>query len=272
MFLVIFNQDIYLFVAITILFPAYILFKLNTKTKILDFLLFSIFFLCGTMTGSLNVLEGLTNNLLFNQLFEIFWDFWYIVLLLHALRMKNENINRKIFAIALSYFVLLFIIILLWKNFPQPNSATVIFITLIHNYSSFYPAGAGFELSNNVIIYSSAFRMLGDYYRVIITGYIILTYIRVEPIVQTNLILKAKRLWLLAWIIFLMWNILIMLPLPPSIPTGLPFFIVSLLILYITWKYPESMVLTHAQFARAIKLYDLMITQEKIHDIQLEPL
>lgn len=265
--LIIFNQDLYFIVSIAVLYPAYKLFELYSKTKILDFLLFSIFFICGTLAGFTNVLEGVTGSLIFNQLFEFFFDFWYIALLIHALRINKPRISKVILGLALGYFVFLVVLISLWQNFHQPATATVLFITLHHNYSSFYPLGAGLKLKNNIIIYSSGFRLLGDLLRIAISTYLVVIYTKIKPIVKTKQIIKAKQLWILAWIIFLIWNIIIMLPLSPNFPVGLLFVIITTLFLYIAWKYPESMVLSHAQSIRAIKLYDLVNTYKKIDDV-----
>lgn len=265
---IIFNQDIYFVVSIGIVYPGYKLFELYSKTKILDFFLFSIFFICGTFVGLTNVLEGITGALIFNQLFELFFDFWYIILLIHALRINEPKISKVILGLAVSYFIFLVILISLWQNFQQPATATVIFLTLSHNYSSFYPMGAGLKLSNNMIIYSSGFRMLGDILRIVISAYLVVTYWKIEPILKTKQIEKAKKLWLAIWIIFLAWNLSIMLPFGPNFPVGILFVISTILILYLTWMNPESMVLSHAQSIRAIKLYDLVNTTEKINIVQ----
>lgn len=264
---IIFNQDLYLVVSLAVLYPAYKLFQLYSQTKILDFLLFAIFFICGTLTGLTNILVGLTDALLFNQLFEIIFDFWYVAILIHALRIRKPKVSKVILGVGISYYLFLVLLILFWQNFNQPNTATVLFITLRHNYSSFYPLGAGLKF-NNIIIYSSGFRMLGDVFRLVISIYLILTYISIKPVLKTQQIIKAKKLWLIAWVLFLIWNIVIMFPLQPSFPVGIFFVLITVLFLYITWKYPESMVLSQAQIVRAIELYDLVNTTKKIETIQ----
>lgn len=261
------NQELYFLAILSIFYPIYILYKLYSKTKILDFLLFSWFFILSLVIGFSNILGGLTDQLFFYQLFEITFDFWYIILLIHALRLKSKRVSKLILGCSLVYFLFLLILVIFWKTFPQPDSAVVIFVTLKHNYSSFYPNGAGFKV-NNIIIYSSGFRMLGDLFRLVISSYLLYLYLKLKPILKVPQILKARKLWIVAWIVFLIWNILIALPFSSSTPLGLILLSFAILVTYISWRYPESMVISQAQSIRAMQLYDLIDKDKMIKNIE----
>lgn len=263
----IFNQDLYIFATATAIFPCLVLFKVYSKTKILDFLIFSLFWGLGLFVGTTNILVTLTNKLIYYQLFEIFFDFWFILLLLHALRLNREHISLKILILALIYWLFLFILVINWKIFSQPHDATVIFIKLPHNYSSFFPSGAGFQI-NGIIVYSSGFRMLGDYFRIAIIIYLLISYYKLNPALNIKSTLKVKKLWIFTWLLFLVWNAINLLPIPSSYPTGLFLFVIGILIMYLSLKYPESMVLSQAQSLRVLKLYDLVNTDKIISNIE----
>jgi hypothetical protein len=259
------NQQLALILAFIGIFPSIRLIELFKKTKISDYLLFGLFFLDGILVLVLDPIAGLTNILIFYQLHHITIDIAFLILFIHACRMIWKNPPKLVIFLGLGYFLLLFFLTLLWKLSLQPENAKVIFFMLPHSFSTYYPYGAGFSL-NGVIIYSTSFRYLGEFFRIFSLFFLFYAYlfkVRATLKYQDDSIKKTRKIWLLIWALFLMHTITLF----PwfNFPLVSLFLVTAaILIFYITIFIPEGLLLSSVQVTRILPLYSYIVSQSKL--------
>ena len=103
------DQMMGLFLAFIGIFPSIFLLRLYLETKITDYLLFGLFFLDGIAVLILDPLAGIENQLIFYQAHHICIDTAFLILFIHACRMIWKKIPRKILALGIGYYLLLFV-------------------------------------------------------------------------------------------------------------------------------------------------------------------
>ena len=254
------DQIMGLFLAIIGIFPSILLFRMYMETKITDYLLFGLFFLDGIAVLILDPIAGIMHQLIFYQAHHICIDIAFLILFIHACRMSWKKIPNVILALGIGYFLVLFIMTLMWQIFPQKPYDTVIFFYLPHSYSSYYPNGAGLRI-NNVLIYSTAYRYIGEFYRFFSLGFLFYAYyFKTRPIVreEDQKIKKARKIWLLIWGLFLLHTISLF-PWFTFSFVGISLVIAAILFLYISFFLPEGLLISNAQLTRILPLYDFII-------------
>lgn len=264
MILVTSDQLMGLFLAFIGIFPSILLIKLYFKTKISDYLLFGLFFITGIGVLILDPIAGITNELIFYQLHHILIDTAFLILFIHACRMIWKKIPKYILVSGIGYYLVLFILTSLWQVMTQPPTAVVIFITLPHSYSTYYPAGAGLRI-NGVIIYSTAFRYLGECYRLFSLSFLFYAYYFKTKTVANEGDEKTRnvrRIWLLVWLLFLI-HTFSLFPWFPFSYEGVYLVIAAILIFYITFFLPEGLLLSQVQLTRILPLYHFIIQQSE---------
>lgn len=288
------NQLLGLILAIIGIYPSILLIRLYFNTRITDYLLFGLFFLDGIAVLILDPIAGITNNLIFFQLHHISIDTAYLILFIHACRMTWKRIPRTILFMGVGYYVLLFIMTLSWHVFTQPSYATVIFLYLPHSYSTYFPRGAGLTF-NGVIIYSSGFRYIGEFYRIFSLSFLFYAYYfktrrLAKDDTYDNKIKKARKIWLVIWTLFFL-QALFLFPwielLDPFIHgsvfetilnifnlfIGIFLVVAGILLFYISFFLPEGLLLSNVQITRIIPLYGYIQEQtEKTHNSTIETL
>lgn len=258
------DQLMGLFLAFIGMFPSIYLLKLYFKTKISDYLLFGLFFIDGIGVLILDPLAGYFNLLILYQLHHIAIDTAFLILFIHACRMIWKKIPKFVLGIGIGYYVVLFILTALWQLIPQPPAAVVLFITLPHSYSTYYPAGAGLRI-NEVIIYSTAFRYIGEFFRLFSLSFLFYAYyFKTKTIVhegdkQTK---NIRRIWLIIWFLFLI-HTFSLFPWFPFPYEGVYLVIAAILIFYITFFFPEGLLLSSVQLTRILSLYNFIIQQSE---------
>ena len=260
------NQSMGLILAVIGIIPSIILLKLYFQTKIPDYLLFGLFFIDGIFVLVLDPIAGITDILIFYQLHHISIDTAFLILFIHACRMTWKKIPNKILFMGIGYYLVLFIMTLMWQKFQQPAYATVIFIYLPHSFSTYYPNGAGLMI-NNVIIYSTAFRYIGEFYRMFALIFLFNAYYfktkhflrEADPKIQ-----RARKIWLLIWFMFLLHTISLF---PWFEIQDLGIFLVfsAILIFYISFFLPEGLLLSSVQVTRILPLYKFIKEQAENH-------
>lgn len=258
------NQSLGLFVAVLALIPIPILINFYLRLKQVDFLLFALVFLFGSIVLIADPLVSITNSLLIIQIHHMSIDIAFFLFFLHGVRIKWNKPPKIILIIGISWVILLIFLTSLWQLMPQPNSAKVLFWVLPHTFSSYYPKGAGLMLSDGTIIYSSAFRYLGELYRLYVIGIILYSYLSLKIFHPTDKIVTARRLWIVIWIFLLMHSIALFFPTITNL-VSVFLLIGGLLAVYIVIRIPEGLLLSHAQITRAMKVYE-QIKSDNIHN------
>ena len=249
------NQWIGIFVAILALIPAVILLNYYSKTHFIDYFLFGLFFLCGAVVLIADPLDGLTNILIFYQIHHISIDTGYLLLFLHAIRMRWRRTPRTLLVIGIGWYILLFIMTSSWQLMIQPAYAQVVFWYLPHTFSSYFPYGAGLKI-NGIIIYSTAFRYWGELYRLYAIGVLLYAYITVKPILYSEKIFLARKLWIGVWFCMLLHAISLFPWFDFTQVVDIFLFIAGLIFAFISIRIPEAILISESQLLRVKKLYD----------------
>lgn len=259
------NQIIGLIVAVIGIFPSLLLFRLYFKTKMTDYFLFGSFFLAGILVLILDPLAGVMNVLILYQLHHITIDTAYLIIFIHACRMIWKKIPWAVLVLGIGYYLVLFTMTSMWQLQMQPANATVFFLTLPHSFSSYYPYGAGLKI-NGVLVYSTAYRYIGEFYRIFALIFLFYAYyFKTKPLLKEDdsRIQKARILWLIIWTIFLLHA----LSLFPwfNLFAFVSFFLIiaAILIFYIAFFLPEGLLLSSVQITRILPLYGFIIKQSE---------
>ena len=270
------NQQLGVIVAFVALIPAILLFRQYFKTRLPDYLLFAIFFVDGSLTLILDPIAGVTNILIAYQLHHLTIDLAYLLLFIHGSRIIWKKVPRPLLVVTVVWYAALFIMTALWQPMTQPATATFFWIANIpHTFSTYYPAGAGLTL-NGVIIYSTAYRYWGELFRVYVIAILLYAYINVVPVNRTPRILRAKKIWISVWFVFLL-DALTLFPILYEFNQfiSLILLIAGALMTYIAVFIPEAMVISKVQAQRAFNLYDRLqkaSNEEEIEKLQIESL
>ncbi|OLS24201.1 MAG: hypothetical protein HeimC3_21000 [Candidatus Heimdallarchaeota archaeon LC_3] len=255
------NQWLGVLIAFTTLPPIYLLLKKYKISRIDDYLLFALFFISGFTILITDPIAGFTNKLFFYQLHHIAIDIGYLILFIHALRTIWKSPPVIYRAIGYGWFMILFILTLLWRVMEQPEIANVILFDLPHTFSSYFPLGAGLELDNGVIIYSTAFRYLGEFYRIYTLLFLLFAYVNISPLKETKVVMRAKNLWIICWLFILIHAISMFFT---SITDIVSIFLLGsgIIIVYISLFIPEGVLISYIQITRLLNIYDAISNEE----------
>ena len=219
------------------------------------------------MMGAILV-ATLTDILLFYQLQH--WTFFIAIFLLFTYGVRMRWFSgfgpKVIWLIGLIWVSFLCILIFFWKTMEQPNQTIVLFWEMPHGYSAYFPKGAGITTGEGIIIFSTAYYFLRIPFVIYIASTSLYVYLTTKPAYITIRTTRARMLWLFASGLFLLYHILTI----PWIFQYIPFNIIIILIIticivaYIAIFLPEGLLLSHAQFHRALSVY------KKIQDQLLE--
>jgi hypothetical protein len=132
----------------------------------------------------------------------------------------------------------------------------VFFFELPHSFSAYWPLGAGLELENGVIIYSTAFRYIGELYRIFSLGLLIFAYVTFHPYDKSEEVGRGKRLWLIVWFFLLLHAISLFPWLNITEIVSIFLLIDGAVLAYILLRMPEYLIISHSQYIRFHKLYE----------------
>ena len=280
------SQILGLIVGFLALIPAGLLLRQFLKTKIRDYALFFLFFLDAFLTLTLDVVAGYTKALLFIQLHHITIDLIYVILILHATRIIWKKTPIAISVITIVWFFALFIMTLLWQITPAVTSGNWLGIPNFPISFSDYafladgvtPNVAAALVFNNMIIYGTQFRIFGDLFRIFAVGLLLYAYITAQPLNPTPKILRAKKIWIVVWIMLLLHAIVLFPPFGATALAnlvGLILIIAGILITYIALFIPEAILISRVQVQRVFDLYSKLqkaSSDEEIEKLQIESL
>ncbi len=153
-----------LIIAFLALIPALIILRQFLQTRLKDyFIVFSIFF-SAFITFSFHVIASQTNLLISYQIHHIATNTIYFCIFLHAVRVRWQRVPVVIWYSGIIWFITLILLILFWDLMQQPDDAKVLFWNMPQAFISYSPNGAGLITNNDVIIYSTSFRIIADTY------------------------------------------------------------------------------------------------------------
>lgn len=246
--------------AIFLIYPTIKFYQNYQKTKIVDFLIFSLFCFFSIMTVIGVILRNTQGDKLFSWQFHGFMVFTaYLLIYLHARNVSGRENMRLLDVIMFIWYAFMILLIPFYELIPnQPDKAKfLIWNNFPRSYNNDAPKGAGVVLSNRTYIFSQNFQVLGDLFRLLACIIVFVIYLRFDPVSDSEELKKAKRYFTLAWFIAILYmlNLFPVLyklsPLPPSI------FLIGfvLLVALILLKYPLSVLLSKPQVLNASYLY-----------------
>ncbi|MHA2502900.1 MAG: hypothetical protein ACXAE3_08525 [Candidatus Kariarchaeaceae archaeon] len=238
------------------LIPAFFTTKNYLRTNIADFMLFSGVFICTALASFSNVVASETELLLFYKINSMVINVTFLILTLHAIRIRFDQPRKLMITLNLIYFSVLTIILFMWQLETQPDVGKVLFWELTYSSTNHHPKGAGFSLADGTIIYSTSHYLLGLVYWIYSSLILLYSYITTKPVFSSHRIRRGRQLWVLTWSILLMWAILL-LPWAPKTDLINSLLLLSLLlIVFLSIKYPESLLISQTQVIRALALYE----------------
>lgn len=246
------NQLIGIMVSLLVLPPSWFMVRSYIQTGIKDFALFGVMFIDSFLLLVADPLAGITNLLFFYQLHHVAIDLVYFMMLVHALGLVRNNISKYFLGFGTIWFILLVIMTLQWTLFSQPDKVLWFGFSIPHSYSSYYPLGAGFLLGET-IVYSTAFRIIGDLFRVFVVLTLIATYLKITIVEETESYKKAKRIWLCIWVLFLTHALLLFPWFALTEEINVFLLIAGGLLVYHTLRHPKAFLLTQQQVDRLEK-------------------
>ena len=241
--------------AVLILIPAAVSYKHYYRTRIIDFLIFGLFFTMIFLTLGGNVLASLTNILFFYQLHYWAWISNTILILLHVIRMRRGLFQKIAWYIGIAWFIVLAILIAFWEVMLQPETSSFLNLVIPHIHSSYHPNGAGVMIADGFMLFSTSHRIICQLFFIYAFCVALYIYITIKPVVSTDRITLAHRLWIVAIVATIVYFVM-ELPWLPQIAFVNALLIVNfVLIAYIALRLPEAMIITEVQVGRAVRLY-----------------
>lgn len=252
------NGWISLWIGVMVLIPAARLIQLYVSTKIIDFVLFAGFFITIFFSAVGNFFGLLTDNIIFYQIHHISIYIGFLCLFLHTVRIKWETPPKIIWAIGISWPIIIILFILMWEPMQQPDEAYVVFMDMKRSSSSYFPNGAGLVTSDDTVIYSSGHAGIGLAYFIFVSLVLLYVYITLEPATEFRKIRLVRKLWIIIWFNLLSWSIMIM-PWMQFFEYNNGIILIGLLLVaYITFRIPEGVLITQIQILRALNLYNII--------------
>ena len=251
------TESINLIIAVLSIIPAIILYKQYRRTIVLDYLIFSLAFVTVSSTLIWTIFSTIFKLLIFYQLHHISYFLTSYFFFLHGTRLRWKRTPKLIWYIGHGWLIIAVISILFFKIAAQTEYATVLFIQMPHGYSSYYPNGAGVNLTKDVILYSTSHNIFRVLYSLFAFFVMLYAYLTVEMAHKTPSISRSRNLWLVAIVNSIIYFTAIL-------PWALAYIhfdvqiilsVALVIVAYSTLRIPEGMLMSHIQITRASFLY-----------------
>ena len=250
------------------LIPATVLIIQYRRTGIQDCLLLLGAFLSSSLTLTFAVIAAATNFLLLYQFHHWSYITLFLFFLFYACRLRWDHPPKVIQYLGVIWVGILALLILFWEVMPQPDRAVVLLWEMPRGYSSYFPNGAGLSV-NGLIIFSTAHNIIRIFYSIYVISIALYSCLTVKPFYETKKIILAKRLWIIAAAILLIYFTLV-IPWLYVYIQGIGIDIQLLIVIsvglvaYIAIIIPEGLLLSQSQIYRALELY------QRIHEVPTE--
>ena len=237
-------------VHLCLLIPIYFLIKYYSKTKIGDYLLLVGWFTVAITNSLLYQLELLGFINVNSQ--EILLIYMLITFLLDSLA---------------CFFLLLHALRLKWEKFPW----YITIIVLLDICIGLITASRAFYLPDMWDIFLFLWQLAG--WNMFLTfSCLIYAYSTTKPLIMDKGIIVAKRLWIIFGCMTLITASMIILS--PSLLmqfwefNRFLFLLGNIFLVYIAIRYPEAVLISHAQLNRALNVYSSIMSLQTENEIQ----
>lgn len=260
-----------IFVGLLMIYPMIKYFQNYQKTKIIDYLVFSMLMLFGFLSIVGTLLRNLfPDNVLSWQFHGVAIFTVYLLVAIHASNIRWIKPPKFVFIFFTIWYLVIIGMIPFYKLLSnQPDFGNfLIFKNFPRSYNNDHPNGAGIILSNGIIIFSQSYQLIGDLFRLLASLFALFAYITSETALNIKNTNNARKLFIMVWIFSTLYMLSLLpvlyefFPLPPII-----FLLIWILtIIIILLKYPECALLTKVQILKAASLY-VMIEKDKSKSI-----
>lgn len=258
-------QWILLIIALLCLVPSFVLIKYYRFFKVDDYLILSGFFIATSIGIISNIVASQTNELIFYKLHYWGLNVSNFFLFVHATRIIWKKAPRPIWYLGVIWGSILVFLITFWEIMEQPESAKVLFVTIPHSTSSHYPQGAGLMTQGGVVIYSTAHRILSILYFIFTMALFLFAYYKVEPVGAYKKNVIAKRLWMTAGLLYLMYLIWVLPWFGENFLKNILVLLTIVIISYISIFLPEAVLISEVQLTRTSNLYKIV---EELYNLE----
>ncbi|MHA2248370.1 MAG: hypothetical protein ACXADY_25710 [Candidatus Hodarchaeales archaeon] len=252
-------------IALLCLIPAFLFLKYFQYTGVGDYSLYSGMWITGMITHFAKVIHNrIYPDIIAQQIADAFSILFFFLVFLYAMRMKWEHPPRVLWYSGIIWFSFMQLIILLYEVVFIPERG-IFFIFEVIRFGD-WEIGVGFISQGGIIIMSSGFRLLSHIWRLFVMLLFIYVNLTTPFIIKMDHRVKvARNLWVSAGLIacippilvlghhFSLWTV--------SEVIYNTFYLLGLInIAYVSIRYPESLLLSYVQIARAHNLYKTIQT------------
>lgn len=257
-------------IAILCVFPIAYLIIQYRYTKLTDSLIFAGAYFFGGISNITFIFGYETNQLIYYQFMFFTFNTIWMLFFLHAVRIKwsirskdEDRVPRVIWYTGWVWYLALTIMILFWEKFPQPRSINFLGFKIPRVETFNFPNGGGYRY-NDQIIYSTDYDFLAILFSMYALLLIFYSYYTIDVPKPTKRIMLGRKLWLIAFAIAFIFNIISLPILTQRNVLGRAIIIFALIIvLFILVKIPETMLISRIQLLRGFELYKTIIRDEK---------
>ena len=199
---------------------------------------------------------------------------------LGLLDLVNINSQENLFITFLidfltSFFLLLHALRLKWEKFPWFVTIIVLLdfcIGLLVAFRAFFLKPGGEDIFNFLW-------QLGGWIMFLTFATLIYVYSTTKPLIMDKAIILAKRLWIIFGCMALITASMIILSLSLFMQfwelNRFLFLLATIFLVYIAIRYPEAVLISHAQLNRALNVYSSVVslkTEKEIQDFGMSTL
>ncbi|MHA2298816.1 MAG: hypothetical protein ACXAEU_26530 [Candidatus Hodarchaeales archaeon] len=253
-----------LFVGFFFWIPGVYLLRNYYKTRITDYLLFSMVFFLMDIDCFLTVLietEPYNENLLIFQAACLVSYFTLFFIFLHAIRVKWDKAPRPLFYFGISWFVIIIFSIFLLE--PVPYVLDVVKLWLI-DVKILLPFPFALLTQGGVVLFDK--ETMYQFYRPFVCGLFVYAYLTSKQVEVEGRLKIAKYLWVCSFGLIGFSNLLLLgdVFMIAGWPLGIQNIIIPFLFAvigmvitpFIAVFFPEAVLITHTQVTRATSIYN----------------
>lgn len=254
-----------IFLLIFSLFMVIYLLRMNKKTNLKEYLFLGIVYIFMFLNMIPFFIRHRFEPSVFLWILNItFFNLVYFFALLYFMSIRNDSISKKILISAISFLVIQVILRLFTTLQLIPEKAKL-FGILVYSRPDVTGLMASALKIGDIYIIADGMPLPDAYYRLIVIVYGLITYIKLQPALSNSKTKKAKNIWIVTVSFWLISPIGLLLGfhfnnhLFSSALFSLLGGVFSILLLgFIVFKYPYSLILTKEQLVRAKELYKIV--------------
>lgn len=263
------SEFIAIFLIIFSFFISVYLLRMYRKTNLKDYLyLFSIFFFLFLNTFSFIIRHKSDPSITLWILNLTLINIVYFSGLLHFLSIRSNDLSKPVMNTAIILMIILFIPKLFATLQLIPLEANLLGIPIFVRTNIAGKIASALKIGG-IYIVGDGMQIISIYFKVIILIYGIRTYFKVQPSIDNSKTKRVRRIWIFTIMIWLIQPIgdVLAFHFNNQILSSQLFQllggVVSVLLLgFIVWRYPYSLILTKEQLVRARDLYKVVVVNK----------